>query len=610
MSNNSLTKGNYTRHSNKIGLTNKDGFITYQDNVVLNFPFKDTVLEAGMNKEDAARTERFLHLEVDGRDIDTLFEPKVLTSFQYFSQNNTISNQQSAISNQQSAISNQQSAISNQQSAISNQQSAISNQQSIEFFDENGELTQNLLIKGNNLLALHSLKSRLAGQIKLIYIDPPYYFNNNKPFDTFKYNSNFKLSSWLVFMKNRLEIAKELLADNGVILVHINEDGNAYLKILMNEVFGNENFVETYIWKNTDNPDSLSKKSRSSVEYIIAFEKRINKTIAYIGKETENGDAPLLHTGNNYKPLIFPAGSIKFKLADGKIEKGKPDRVEIVNDFDIVNGINAQEVILIGEFVWSQETVNEELKKGTYFLIKSNKFSIRFQRLEATSMAPEKYIDNIYLSKAIGVGTNEDATSHLNKLNIKFSNSKPESVVSFFLKAVTSENDIVLDFFAGSGTTCAVAHKMGRRWIGIEQMDYIDDITKVRLQKVIDGEQGGISKAVNWTGGGSFVYFELKKYNQYFIDKIQSAKTMGELDSVYDEMAKNAFFKFWFDKDDFQKQYKKDADDNKISLEDRKEILKEVLDENQLYLNYADMDDTRFKVSDDEKALSKAFYGA
>ncbi len=410
-------------------------------------------------------------------------------------------------------------------------------------------------------------------------------------------------------MKNRLEIAKELLSKNGIILIHINEDGNAYLKILMNEIFEGENFVETYIWKNTDNPDSLSKKSRSSVEYIIAFEKKINKSISYIGKDTENGDAPLLHTGNNYKPLTFPAGSIKFKLADGKISKGKPDRVEIVNDFDIINGINAQEVTLIGEFVWSQETVYEEIKKGTYFLIKSHKFSIRFQRMESNSMAPEKYIDEIYLSKAIGVGTNEDATSHLKKLGLTFSNSKPESVVSFFIKAVTNPSDIVLDFFAGSGTTCTVAHKMGRRWIGIEQMDYIEDITKVRLQKVLDGEQGGISKVVNWQGGGSFVYLELKKYNQYFIDKILQAQTMGELDTVYNDMAKNAFFKFWFDKDDFQKQYKKDADDKQISLDERKVILIKVMDENQLYLNYADMDDTRFNVSDDEKVLTRAFYG-
>ena len=334
MSDNSLKKGRYTRYSNKIGLYSasgdRTGFLNNNDDVVLHFPFKDTVLEAGMSKEDAGREERFLHQEIDGADIDTLFEPKTLTNFKVFGSNQKV--------------------------------------EDINFFDESGNLQQNLLIKGNNLLALHSLSERLAGKVKLIYIDPPYYFEEKKPIDAFKYNSNFKLSSWLIFMKNRLQVARDLLADNGVILVNINEDGNAYLKILMNEIFGRNNFVETFIWKNTDNPDSLSKKSRSSVEYIIAFEKNIDKSIGYVGKQTENGDAPLLHTGNNYKPLTFPAGYIKFKLADGKIEKGKPDRVEIVNDFDVVNGVNAQEVTLIGEFVWSQETVDEEVKKGTYFL--------------------------------------------------------------------------------------------------------------------------------------------------------------------------------------------------------------------------------------------------
>lgn len=406
-----------------------------------------------------------------------------------------------------------------------------------------------------------------------------------------------------------MEVAKELLNSNGIILVHINDDGFAYLRILMDETFGNENYVETFIWKNTDNPDSLSKKSRSSVEYIVAFEKIIDKSKQYIGKDTENGDAPLLHTGNKHKKLVFPSGSIRFNIPDQMVQSGKPDRVEIINDFEIKNGLNAQDVTLVGEFVWSQETLNEELNNGTYLLVKSNKFSIRFQRLEARSMAPEKFIDEIYLSKAIGVGTNEDATSHLKKLGISFTNSKPESVVSFFIKAVTQENDIILDFFAGSGTTCAVAHKMGRRWIGIEQMDYIEDITKVRLQKVLDGEQGGISKAVGWTGGGSFVYFELKKYNQDFIDKILNTNTKKQLNEVYKQMQENAFLQFWFEKDDFKEVFKDDDDSLIDNLNERKQKLIDILDSNQLYLNYLEMNDTKHEVSEHDKILTKAFYG-
>ncbi|WP_264695448.1 site-specific DNA-methyltransferase [Candidatus Nitrosacidococcus sp. I8] len=525
-----------------------------------------------MSKEDLGREERFLHQKIDEEDITTLFEPKVLTDFRTIDQSG---------------------------------EQKLEADSEFEFFDEQGELKQNLLIKGNNLLALHTLKNRLAGKVKLIYIDPPYFFYSTKPLDSFKYNTNFKLSSWLVFIKNRLEIARDLLNSDGVILIHISEDGFAYLKILMNEIFGRDNFVETFIWKNTDNPDSLSKKSRASVEYIIAFEKQIDKSKNYTGKLTENDDAPLLNTGNRNKPLTFPAGVIKFNIPDGEIRQGKPDRVEIMNDFTIKDGVNKQTVTLSGEFKWAQDTLNSEIESGTYFLVKTNRFSVRFQRSDAKLMTPEKYIDDVYLSKSIGVGTNEDSNSHLKKLRISFSNAKPESIIAFFIRAITEKDDLVLDFFLGAGTTTAVAHKMGRRWIGIEQMDYIEEITKERLKKVIDGEQGGISKNVDWQGGGSFVYFELKKYNQEYIDQINAADSLSKLETLYTDLRNNGFLKFWFDR----KEFEKDENFRNLTLEERKQKLIEILDENQLYLNYEDMEDTRHQVSDTEKALTNRFYG-
>lgn len=186
-----------------------------------------------------------------------------------------------------------------------------------------------------------------------------------------------------------------------------------------------------------------------------------------------------------------------------------------------------------------------------------------------------------------------------------FSYAKPEELIERIISATTEIDDLVLDFHVGSGTTAAVAHKMGRRYIGIEQMDYINEITVPRLQKVIEGEQGGISKAVNWQGGGSFVYFELKKYNQDFLDKIMAANNKGELDDVYNEMAKNAFLKFWFDKNEFEK----DENFRSLDLDQRKELLIGILDENQLYLNHADMRDSRYHVTDEEMALTDLFYG-
>lgn len=222
----------YTRYKNKIGLVNNKGeYISASNDVELVFPYKDCVLEGGQTKEDQKRSEIFYNETLAPDEVDRLLYPKVFTNAKRFTKEGV--------------------------------------EENIVNFDED-----NLIVKGNNLLVISTLRKKYANMVDCVYIDPPYYFDKNKPADAFKYNSNFKLSTWLVFMKDRLKIAKDLLKESGVIFCHIGENGVHYLKMLMEEVFGSENFVETFIWKNTDNPDSLSKKSRSSVEYIICFEKR------------------------------------------------------------------------------------------------------------------------------------------------------------------------------------------------------------------------------------------------------------------------------------------------------------------------------------------------
>lgn len=185
-----------------------------------------------------------------------------------------------------------------------------------------------------------------------------------------------------------------------------------------------------------------------------------------------------------------------------------------------------------------------------------------------------------------------------------FLTPKNEALLERIIHISSEQNDIILDFCLGSGTTAAVAHKMGRRWIGIEQMDYIEDIAKIRLQKVLEWEQGGISKSVDWQWEGDFIYMELKTYNIEFIHRIESAHTKEELHTVYVEMARNAFLKFWFDKRDFEREGY-----TALPLEEQKLKLRELLDMNQLYLNVGDMDDTRHEVSGIEKSLTEKFYG-
>ncbi len=188
---------------------------------------------------------------------------------------------------------------------------------------------------------------------------------------------------------------------------------------------------------------------------------------------------------------------------------------------------------------------------------------------------------------------------------IQFKNAKkPESLIKRIIEISTQPNDIVMDFFLGSGTTSAVAHKMNRQYIGIEQMDYIESVSVERLKKVIEGEQGGISKAINWQGGGEFIYFELAKFNQKFIDKISDAKVKDIL-NIYDEICEKAFLNY--DADSKILKDKKD-DFKEFNLAEQKEFLLNILNKNMLYVNLDDIEDENYEISQKDKELNKDFY--
>lgn len=503
----SFNKGSYTEFSNRIGLysNSQKSFISNAPDVVLNFPFKDCVLEGGMTKEDAKRNERFLNQKIDKRDIDTLFEPKVLTDFKYVDKNG---------------------------------ERDLTSNDDIQFFDDNGELKQNLLIKGNNLIALHSLRERLAGKVKLIYIDPPYNTGN----DGFKYNDSFNHSAWLVFMKNRLEIARELLSDDGFIFISCDYRENSYLRILLDEIFAPDNMVNEITWKKYSGvKNQAGNKLTTQQETIYMYSKTLEHKMNQL-----------------YNPL-----------SEDHIRK---------------------------KYIYTDENGRRYAKLwGRTYQDSGGKV----QKIKYLDENPGKPITSLWDEDGLQLNTSSSERIP------DFVGQKPEALLQRIINLATNPGDIVLDYHLGSGTTAAVAQKMGRRWIGIEQMDYIETIAKERLKKVIDGEQGGISKAVNWQGGGSFVYLELKKYNQEYIDRIIAAQDTPELDTVMTDMMNNAFLKFWIDS---KKLFEKDNDYRQLNLEEKKQILFDVLDENQLYLNYADMDDSKYHVSDAERALTNRFY--
>lgn len=574
MADNSLKKGRYTKYSNKIGLfsNSKGSFIKNDTEVVLNFPFKDTVLEAGMSKEDKGREERFLQIDIDSKDIDTLEEPKVLTDFRYFDKEG---------------------------------ERSLTASSDISFFDEDGELKQNLLIKGNNLLALYTLKSRLAGRVKMIYIDPPY----NTGGDGFRYNDNFNHSAWLTFMKNRLEVARELLSDEGVIFVQCDDNEQAYLKVLMDEIFGQDCFVSTSavvinrggrdyggIARTHEYLTVFSRQPDIELNLVEDGEKKFRYTDEVGGFDLmELRNRNVLFNDKNRPNLCYPF----YVNPDEKDDNGlleislepKPGFVEVMPA--ISQGIQTV-------WRWGKEKALANLNVDIKGKAKQNGGYMIVQKYRGTGKRQRSVWDDKEF-------VNERGTEHIKQLFGRggFAYPKSEWLIRRVLEIGSNEGDLILDFCLGSGTTSAVAHKMGRRWVGIEQMDYIEDVAKERLKKVVDGEQGGISKSADWNGGGSFVYFELKKYNQEYIDRIMEATSLKELEDIYVEMRNNAFLKFWFDRS----QFEKDEDFRQLDLDGRKEVLADVLDENQLYLNYADMGDTRHKVTADEKVLTDKFYG-
>ncbi len=483
----------YTQYKNKVGLTIDGKYLKQRNEVALVWPYKDCVLEGGQTKEEQKREEIFFNEILAQDEITQLFEPKVLTNAKVYDKDG------------------EHKFTSFKRDAELNKKRGL----------PEDTITDNLIIKGNNLLALHSLKKEFAGKVKLIYIDPPYNTEN----DTFSYNDNFSRSSWLTFMKNRLEVAKTLLSDDGAIYIQLDYHQVHYCKILMDEVFGENNFQREIIWR---------------IGWLSGYKTKDNNWI-------RNHDTILFYSKNNNKLKFIknyiPKSEFK-KIADTQVERYPIEDVWNGNEYDDLNSIAI--VSFSGETVSKMLTPEDEVK-----------------------------------------------------------GQKSEKLIERIIKAHTSEGEIILDFFGGTGTSAAVAHKLKRQYIVVEQLDKHMDICLRRLFKVIEGEQSGVSKKNNWQGGGSFTYFELKKYNETFIEKVQEAKTTDELLAIWEQIKEHSFLNYNVD---IKKQEEHIEEFKQLSIEEQKQHLVEILDKNQLYVNLSSMNDKDFEVSEEEKQITKDFY--
>lgn len=569
----------YTGFKNKIMLTDEKGNSLKNNNdVVLSFPCKDCLLEMDSTKETDDRQEIFFNEVLMKKEIDTLLAPKVMASAKRYDESGV--------------------------------------QETTTLSDKD-----NLIIKGNNLLAMHSLLPRYKGQIKLMYWDILYNTENDKV----PYADSFKHSSWLVMMKNRLEVAKQLLREDGVICLQCDDNEQSYLTVLCDEVFGRNNRVNTLVVEMASTGglkrSHKDKHFLKTKEYILIYSlnENIFLNCQYNIADTLDGHFNIWFDGKNLtsvKKVIdeqFPHLNIdsKFWLTHKDIKK-----FIISNADNIFQYHPAPTWTLDSKHI--KETLYSDKDTDVYRFTNIDNGSIEYCK---TVNNKEKYgrmeplewnIEIINGEKEISVLRGDIWKNfHKDMGNVKkegqanlTNGKKPERLIFDLISSFTNENDIVLDAYLGSGTTAAVAHKMGRQYIGIEQLDSHMNMAVKRLQGVISGEQSGISKSVNWQGGGNFVYCELAKNSQNMIDKISSVPET-DLSTLYDEIKASDFICYRVDIDAMDKE--KDGFE-KLSETEKRQFLISIIDKNTLYINYADMDDSDYSIDADTKKFNKNFY--
>ena len=580
----------YTSFKNKVGLTNENGeFLSESREIVLSWPYKDCMLEGGQTKEDAKRNEIFWNETLAPDEINRLTEPKALCNFRRYD--------------------------------------SKGEHETTELLPDD-----NLIIKGNNLLALYSLRQRFRGKVKLIYIDPPYNTGN----DSFGYNDSFNHSTWLTFMKNRLEVAKELLRKDGILFIHIDDIEEAYLKILTDEVFGRSNFINVIaIRSSTPSGTKTAHKDKTIIkqkDMILVYKNSENITLnpQYTKRKSWDTHYSLIlnkHADGTYSftRLVEELQRIGILKVGQKLE-----------DIDI-NNKQFKEFYLthINEICRLQSHKNKEAEKASRALVNKVYEDIKdgmtiglyYNGQVITPLAQgikcvysnQKFVDDLGMLLC-DFWDDIDFQNTQNEGGISFPTAKkPEMLLYRLIDMCTGTRDIVMDFFVGSGTTAAVAHKMNRQYIGVEQMNYGKNDSVQRLINVINGEQSGISKAISWNpqnpdlldgdkyAHNSFVYCELAQANQQLVDEIMAANEPLKLQEVWTLLQEKGFLSYKIS----PKLINEHAEDfNDLSLEDQKRFLIECLDKNMLYIPYSDIDDEGFTLSENDKQLTRQFYAS
>lgn len=547
----------YTAFKNKVGLTTDSGeFLSESREVVLSWPYKDCMLEGGQTKEDAKRQEIFWNETLAPDEINRLTEPKALCHFRRYD--------------------------------------SKGEHEATELCPDD-----NLIIKGNNLLALYSLRERFRNSVKLIYIDPPYNTGSNA--DTFVYNNTFKHTTWLTFMKNRLEIAKQLLTNDGAIIVAIDENERDYLGVLLKEIFTNFEIHCISIIHNPRGVQGTNFSYTNEFAYFVIPEGRKTIVDRKIRKE-EIEWSPLRNWGTesertDAKNCFYP---IIINPVDGKIMGfGDVAEDEFHPQKNEINGLYIN--------IYPIDTHGVE-RKWRYARQSIDGIRHLLRAVEKNGIWDIELGKDFGQYKTVWDDPRYDANEYGTKIikdlvpNCPFKFPKSLWNVYDCLYAVVGKdpNATILDFFGGSGTTAHAVLELNkadggnRKFILTEQMDYIESVTCKRVGEVI--KRNGI---------GSFVYCELAQANQQLVEEIMAATEPFKLQEMWERLQEKGFLSYKVS----PKMFDEGAETFKdLSLDDQKRFLIECLDKNMLYIPLADIDDTNFALTENDKLLTRQFY--
>ena len=571
----------YTRYKNKIGLVDGNGEnISNSKDVVLVWPYKDCYLEGGQTKEDQKRDEVFYNETLAPDEVDRLLYPKVFTNVKKYMKDR---------------------------------------EEIVDTISEN----DNLLIKGNNLLTISSLMKRYENCIKCVYIDVPYNTGN----DSFGYNDRFNHSTWLTFIKNRLEIAHKLLKKDGTIAISVDNYELAYMLVLLDEIFGKNNRKNIITVKrgSVTGAKVINPGVVNVVEYVVLYSKdsdywKPNRVYSSRDYDDRYGTY-ILNYELGCEKWEFTTVLEKFAEQTGvkksQLKKyfGTEYKMKL-EEFVVSNAERIARLAALDDNSISSEALAAKQKSlanpneifyfqradaNDYYIINGNILLFAKDRMMEVDgkLTFGQPITDIW-DDVLPNDLHNEGGVELKK------GKKPEKLIARIIDLCTNHKDIILDFFAGSGTTGAVAQKMNRQYILCEQMDYIQTTTKQRLVNVINGENRGVSQSENWQGGGSFIYCELKELNQQYVTKVQDAKNEEDLMTVWTEIANTGFISHYVRPSDVDTSAKEFSE---LSFENKKRLFLELIDKNMLYVNLCDIDDEKFAVSDADKAFNRSFYG-